>query len=79
MIFMPYRVDEILRSMSDRDLRVRTPIEEIRMLLDAPEGEKPKEAPQEVEDIPIVIKEERIKQERNKRSNSRYVLKKFRG
>ena len=73
MIFMPYRVDEILRSMSDRDLRVRTPIEEIRMLLDAPEGEKPKEAPQEVEDIPIVIKEERIKQERNRRSNSRYV------
>ena len=73
MIFMPYRVDEILRSMSDRDLRVRTPIEEIRMLLDAPEGEKTKEdeAPEEIEEPPILIKEERIKQERNRRSNSR--------
>ena len=43
-IYLPYRVDEFLRSLSDRDLRIRTPIEEIRMMLDAPEGvpEEPK-------------------------------------
>ena len=38
-IYLPYRVDEFLRSLSDRELRIRAPIEEIRMLLDIPEGE----------------------------------------
>ena len=28
-----------MRSLSDRELRIRAPIEEIRMLLDIPEGE----------------------------------------
>ena len=32
-------MDEFLRSLSDRELRIRAPIEEIRMLLDIPEGE----------------------------------------
>ena len=75
MIYMPYRVDEFLRTLHDRDLRIRTPIEEIRMLLDAPMGEQPDEAKpevvEEIEEVPIIIKEERVKQEQRNKSNCR--------
>jgi len=66
MIYMPYRVDEFIRTMSDRDLRVRTPIEEIRMLLDAPPGENEMEPEADSEEEVIVIKEDQVKQERNR-------------
>ena len=53
---MPYRVDEFIRSLSDRDCRIRTPIEEIRMMLDAPEGQEI-EATKDSEDEVVEVKE----------------------
>ena len=50
-IYLPYRVDEFLRSLSDRDLRIRTPIEEIRMMLDAPEGVPEEPKPDSEDDV----------------------------
>lgn len=82
IIYMPYRIDEYLRTMSDRDVRLRVPIEEIRMLLNIPVEEAAQPTPvaqdikqmpinddeedPDVEEIPIVIKEDRAR-----RSNSR--------
>jgi hypothetical protein len=81
IIYMPYRIDEYLRTMSDRDVRLRVPIEEIRMLLNIPVEEAPEPTPvapdnikqqddeePDVEEIPIVIKEQT---DRARRSNSR--------
>ena len=83
IIYMPYRIDEYLRTMSDRDVRLRVPIEEIRMLLNIPVDEVPEPTPAvpenikqqddeepDVEEIPIVIKEENSNY-RARRSNSR--------